>query len=555
MASGGSGKFGKGMNMGKKMARKSALGILAVILFSVIFIFAGNRICNYHPSDSVSEEVETAKVVSVHTTEREEVSDNVYRTTVTFEGKITSGEYKGKVFPMQQTIDDMILPKPDEVKQGDRILVLNAREMGLEGDYTWIYASHDRIPSMIWLVAAFLLLVILIGRWKGAATVLTLGITFGTIFLVYIPSILKGYSIYLTTTIISVFLIFSSLLILNGFHRKTYCAVAGNVGGVLIAGLLGLAVNSWLRITGMVDQDYTFLTMLSSDVSIDLRAVVWGALLIGSLGAVMDVSMSIASAMQELSLEMREPTFQRMFKAGMNIGRDSIGTMTSTLILAYVGSSLAVILLFAAYNRDILMLLNFEMIVVEVIQAVVGSTGILFAVPVTVVISTLLFLRQKPAGEAEPAAPELPEKKNSILYTPLTKKAMEVCYQAHNGQLDKAGLPYVFHPFHLAEQMEDEQTVVTALLHDVVEDTPTTLRDLAGMGFPEPVLKAVAALTRNSEESYSDYIGRIKENPIARAVKLADLRHNSDLSRLDFPSEKDLERQKKYLHAIKQLEK
>ncbi|QSX06929.1 YibE/F family protein [Sedimentibacter sp. zth1] len=105
----------------------------------------------------------------------------------------------------------------------------------------------------------------------------------------------------------------------------------------------------------------------------------------------MDVSMSIASAMQELSVEMKNKSFRRMARSGMNIGRDAIGTMTNTLILAYVGSSLAIILLFTAYNRNILLLLNLEMIVVEVIQAIVGSIGILLAVPVTVLFAAWIF--------------------------------------------------------------------------------------------------------------------------------------------------------------------
>jgi len=118
---------------------------------------------------------------------------------------------------------------------------------------------------------------------------------------------------------------------------------------------------------------------------------VWGGILIGSLGAIMDVSMSISSAMQELSNEMRDKNFINMVHSGMNIGRDAIGTMTNTLILAYVGSSLAIILLFTAYNRNLLVLINFEMIVVEIIQSIVGSIGILLAVPVTVFFAAWIF--------------------------------------------------------------------------------------------------------------------------------------------------------------------
>ena len=141
-----------------------------------------------------------------------------------------------------------------------------------------------------------------------------------------------------------------------------------------------------------------------------------------------------------------------------------------------------------------------------------------------------------------------------MLYTPATKMALRLCFQAHKDQLDKGGMPYVFHPFHLAEQMLDEDTTVLALLHDVVEDTPYTLADLAAMGVSPKVLEALALMTHDSAIPYMDYVAKIKANPLARAVKLADLRHNSDLSRLDTADPRALQRIEKYRQAIELLE-
>ena len=141
-----------------------------------------------------------------------------------------------------------------------------------------------------------------------------------------------------------------------------------------------------------------------------------------------------------------------------------------------------------------------------------------------------------------------------MLYTDLTKKAMRLCFAAHAGQLDKGGVPYVFHPFHVAEQMEDELSTVVALLHDVVEDTDYTLEDLARMGFPEWALSALKLLTHDKRVPYLDYVAAIRHDPIARAVKLADLRHNSDLSRLSNPDASALARVEKYRRAIALLE-
>lgn len=141
-----------------------------------------------------------------------------------------------------------------------------------------------------------------------------------------------------------------------------------------------------------------------------------------------------------------------------------------------------------------------------------------------------------------------------MLYTDLTKRALKLCFAAHKDQTDKSGLPYVFHPFHLAEQMPDELTTVVALLHDVVEDTPYTLEDLARLGFPQKVLSTLARLTHDPSVPYLDYVAALKEDPIARQVKLADLRHNSDLTRLDHVDDKARQRAEKYAAAIRLLE-
>ena len=140
-----------------------------------------------------------------------------------------------------------------------------------------------------------------------------------------------------------------------------------------------------------------------------------------------------------------------------------------------------------------------------------------------------------------------------MIYTPETKKAMKLCFEAHKEQRDKSGMPYVFHPLHLAEQMPDEETTIVALLHDVIEDTSYTLEDLRNMGFENEVLDALALMTHDKSVPYMDYVARIRENRIARTVKIADLRHNSDLTRLDEIDEKARGRIEKYKAALRLL--
>ncbi len=141
-----------------------------------------------------------------------------------------------------------------------------------------------------------------------------------------------------------------------------------------------------------------------------------------------------------------------------------------------------------------------------------------------------------------------------VIYTSETKKAMKLCFEAHKDQVDKSGMPYVFHPFHLAEQMQDETTTVVALLHDVIEDTDYTLQDLTDMGFQKEITDALALLTHDKDVPYMDYVATVKGNAVAKAVKLADLQHNSDLSRLDVITDKALARKEKYMQAIALLE-
>lgn len=141
-----------------------------------------------------------------------------------------------------------------------------------------------------------------------------------------------------------------------------------------------------------------------------------------------------------------------------------------------------------------------------------------------------------------------------MIYTKMTKAAMKLCFEAHKEQIDKSGLPYVFHPFYLAEQMKDEDTTIVALLHDLIEDTDHTLEELRALGFGEYIIEAIALMTHDDNVPYMEYVAAIKSNPIAKEVKLADLRHNSDMTRLETVTPRDIERAEKYARAIALLE-
>ena len=141
-----------------------------------------------------------------------------------------------------------------------------------------------------------------------------------------------------------------------------------------------------------------------------------------------------------------------------------------------------------------------------------------------------------------------------MIYRDLVKKAVYVAMDCHRWEMDKGGYPYIMHPMHLAEQMNDEDSTVVALLHDVVEDSDTTFEDLVRYGFTETQIEAIRALTHKEGQDYMDYIRQqVKPNPIAKKVKLADLAHNLDYSRLGTLTDKDLKRMEKYKTAMKIL--
>lgn len=165
----------------------------------------------------------------------------------------------------------------------------------------------------------------------------------------------------------------------------------GNFGGVLIAALLALFMNHVMKMTGFIDEQYALLSFANPDHPLNLIAIMWGGMVLGALGAIMDVAMTIASSIHELADHMQDRSFIKMLRSGMNIGRDAIGTMTNTLILAYIGSSLALVLLLIVNIKNTLFLFSMEMITVEVLQAIVGSIGILFAVPSTAIFAAYLY--------------------------------------------------------------------------------------------------------------------------------------------------------------------
>lgn len=384
---------------------------LLVFALSALFIFLGNRIVSGDESAALDMPMARAKVVRVISVEQSSVdyaASAVTNELVVFTAKLQSGAQKGFTVTAFQYVDNLYPLNPPAVSAGDSVVLSYYSTSESAASGRWMFSQYNRTGPLALLVGIFLACIILLGRKKGVATVAALTLTCACIFAVFLPALLNNKNIYVITIITALFSVVSSLLLIGGFNKKTLCAIVGNASGVLLAGALAALFSVLLNVTGLLDENYLYLTYLFEDTGIDLRAVVWSGIVIGSLGAVMDVAMTIASSMNELAATMRDKSYKTLLRSGLNIGRDAIGTMTNTLILAYIGGSLATVLLLIAYNRNALYLLNLEMIVVEILQAVSGSMGILFAVPATALFAAWIFNRP----EKQPTLKEGHKQKN-----------------------------------------------------------------------------------------------------------------------------------------------
>lgn len=374
------------------MREKIVFGI--VLVLSIIYILVGNKIAMKNNSflDQVTK-IDNPRAKVTRVIERKETPllvdglENQYNTDITFEAQILSGEHKDELVIATQNISTYIAGTIKEVETGDKILLFNQQDYA--GKSSWYFMEYSRTGALLILTAIFLGLILLFGRTQGVKTLISLVFTVLSIFLVLIPAILGGQNIYAWTIATCAFITLSTVILVYGTSRKTFATALGCIGGVIVAGILTLIMNGALKLTGFVDENAIYLQQLNS--SIDLKAIIFGGILIGALGAIMDVSIDIASSLSEVADKMEKPDFGTIVKSGFNIGKDIMGTMTNTLILAYIGSSLSTVLLLTASSHSISYLFNLEMITVEILQAIVGSIGILTTIPLTSVIAATLY--------------------------------------------------------------------------------------------------------------------------------------------------------------------
>ncbi len=276
------------------------------------------------------------------------------------------------------------------VESGDRVLIQVEVTEGLVDYYLVDFAREQ---SLMKLSFFFVLTLIVIGGIKGLKALLSIMMMGLVIFYVLLPLVLNGYNPIVVTVSICSFLTVLLLLFIGGVNRKTLAAMGGTVGGLVVAGVLSLWAGQASYLTGLSSSEAQMLQFMEG--SIDFRGLLLSGIIIGALGAILDVGMSVSSSMEQVWEANPRISCQELMKRGLRVGRDVLGTMSNTLILAYLGTSMPLLLLFQTNDVTWQKAINLDLMATEVVRAMAGSIGLAFAVPITVVFAGVLLQRVK----------------------------------------------------------------------------------------------------------------------------------------------------------------
>ena len=365
-----------------------AIPYVVILILSLTFLYVGNRVAvrGILIEDDVAQFYEAVVRDIVHIEEHSSAFEEWF--VYVFNAEVVRGERRGEMATFtQNTRGGFFTRFPRVAQEGDRIMLAQNAQGG------WNFIDYVRIYHIMVLGGVFIVLLIIFGRVKGFNSILSLGLTCTAIFAVFIPSIMSGMNVYISSIVVCIFSIITTIFIINGVNKKSVAAVTGCLGGILVAGMLTLIMSTAMMLTGVTQSDSTHL-MYIFEYPVDLTAIIFAGIIIGATGAIMDMAISISSALWEIKAKAPESTFSDIFKSGINIGKDILGSSINTLVLAYIGSSLTIILILMGWGVSLFRLMNRELIIVELLQAIAGSFGIFFAMPLTTLICAVLFTRK-----------------------------------------------------------------------------------------------------------------------------------------------------------------
>lgn len=389
------------LSLRSKITLKNVIKVIVAILFLACFsglvYYANYDKPGYYTTVDNGVEYETCKVLKVveDNTVRDEDYENIPRGTQNLKVEITSGRYVGDVVDVTNYLSGVTYNV--YLEEGDSATVRITTTA--PNEYSVSVYNYNRSPIIIGFVIIFILTLCIIGGKRGFFAIIGLIFSMIAVIFLLVPLTLKGYPALVTTIVIVILTIFVSLYLLGGLQRKSVCAMIGTFGGVVFAGILSVIASVLCGISGFNMDEAESLMIIASDCELKIKDLLICGVLIAALGAVMDVAMSISSAVDELHTVNPNLTPFQLFKSGMNIGRDAMGTMANTLILAFAGSSLNMMIFIYSYGVTYVQLINTDFIAIEIIRSLSGTMGIIFTVPFVAFISSrIVCMKHKKDG-------------------------------------------------------------------------------------------------------------------------------------------------------------
>ena len=377
------------------------LSIAAVALLIVFFLIYSENILNgaekmfsVYGDELVEFEKATVTEILSEDLTLDEIADNAYSGNQELGVTVKSGRYKGEHMVAYNYIGPL---SGVTVSVGDGVTL--TIKTHADGEHSATVYEFNRIPIMAVFLLLFFAVVILIGRGTGLKSLTGLVFTIFCLFTILIPLLLKGAPTILTTFLICAYIALVCFTILGGIHRKTISAFLGTVSGAFLAMIFGLAVQYFAKIDGLRLEDAEPLLQLKyvGGTTIRVKGLLVASIIICALGAVMDVAMSISSSLEEVHAANSSLSRNELFLSGMNIGRDMVGTMTNTLILAFLGSEFTLIIFLYIRGLTFYHLFSTAFVTLETISGISSSIGMVLAIPLTALISSTLIAKGKPA--------------------------------------------------------------------------------------------------------------------------------------------------------------
>lgn len=365
-----------------------------IILLTIIPIIAIGPIAHIKNPKKISGATVTYETCRVLSVIRQSLKPSPYSANIpvgsqVLEIKMLSGTHKGQTLHASNYLstDHSVV-----ARKGSRLTVV-VDELN-SGKFKIRVHNYHRAPYIYAFAALFLLTMVVVSGKKGIMSCLSLIYTFTCIVFLFLPLVMMGYSAVLSAIGLVILVISANMIFLNGVSKKTYCAIAGTACGVMLSGIILIIFSRMVHITGFNLKEVESLLFIRQKTGLRVEDLLFAGILIASMGAVMDTALSIVSAIYELQVNRPDLGAMNLFMAGMNVGKDMIGTMSNTLILAFAGAALSTVIILSFYSTQYNQFINSNFVALEIAQALSGSMAVVLTIPLTAAIAAKMLATQ-----------------------------------------------------------------------------------------------------------------------------------------------------------------